>query len=119
MATQNVPGAGQSASPSRELNTVPFKTRLRPYLIVAPALLITIGILIPFAMAIYFSLTGYTFRQPIANFVGLRNWIRMFQDDQFWNGVGVTIRYAFWSTLVEMLLGLGIAMLLDTINNRF
>ena len=31
-----------------ELNVVPFKTRMRPYLIVAPALLITIGIMIPF-----------------------------------------------------------------------
>lgn len=119
MTTQNVPGVGRSAPPSGDLNTVPFKTRLRPYLIVAPAFLITIGILIPFAMAIYFSLTGYTFRQPVANFVGLRNWIRMFQDSQFWNAVWVTIQYAFWSTLVEMLLGLGIAMLLGNVNNRF
>ncbi len=31
----------------------------------------------------------------------------------------VTLRYAFWATLVEMLLGLGIAMLLGNLNNRF
>jgi multiple sugar transport system permease protein len=75
--------------------------------------------MIPFAMAIYFSLTGYTFRAPNATFVGFRNWVRMFQDSQFWNGVWVTLQYAFWSTLVEMLLGLGIAMLLGSLNNRF
>ena len=112
MATPKIQGAA-------DLNTPPLKTRVRPYLIVAPALLITIGILIPFAMAIYFSLTSYTFRQPVATFVGLRNWIRMFQDSQFWNAVWVTLRYAFWSTLVEMVLGLGIAMLLGSLNNRF
>jgi len=112
VATPKIQGAA-------DLNTPPLKTRVRPYLIVAPALLITIGILIPFAMAIYFSLTSYTFRQPVANFVGLRNWIRMFQDSQFWNAVWVTLRYAFWSTLVEMVLGLGIAMLLGSLNNRF
>ncbi len=118
MVTQKASGAPKGA-PQADLNTVPFKTRIRPYLIVAPALLITIGILIPFAMAIYFSLTGYTFRNPNATFIGFRNWIRMFQDSQFWNGVWVTLRYAFWSTLVEMLLGLGIAMLLAASTTGF
>lgn len=101
------------------INTVPFKTRVRPYLIVAPALLITIGILIPFVMAIYFSLTAYTFRIPNSDFIGFRNWSRMFQSPQFWNALKVTIAYAFWSTIVEMLLGLGIAMLLGNLKNRF
>ena len=101
------------------INTVPFKTRIRPYLIVAPALLITIGILIPFLMAIYFSFTAYTFRIPNSDFIGLRNWTRMFQNPQFWNALKVTLTYAFWSTLVEMLLGLGIAMLLGNLKNRF
>jgi multiple sugar transport system permease protein len=116
LTTQN---AGARRGAPADINLPPLKTRIRPYLIVAPALLITIGILIPFAMAIYYSLTSYTFRQPVANFVGLRNWVRMFQDSQFWNAVWVTIRYAFWATLVEMLLGLGIAMLLGSLNNRF
>ncbi len=34
---------------------VPFKTRVRPYLIVAPSLIITIGIMVPFVMAIWYS----------------------------------------------------------------
>lgn len=107
------------AAPTADYNVVPFKTRIRPYLIVAPALLITIGILIPFAMAIYYSLTSYSFRRPVPTWVGLRNWITMFKASTFWNAVWVTVQYAFWSTLVEMLLGLGIAMLLGNTNNRF
>lgn len=113
------------AAAATDLNVAPLSRRIRPYLIVAPALLITIGILIPFGMAIYFSLTGYTFRNPDPTFLGfkdfafLKNWIRMFQDAQFWNAVWVTLRYAFWSTAIELLLGLGIAMLLGNTDNRF
>ena len=102
-----------------ELNVVPFKTRMRPYLIVAPALLITIGIMIPFIMSIYYSLTSYSFRLPNYSFVGLKNWIAILSSGAFWKAVWVTLRYAFFSTAFEMLLGMGVAMLLNNLNNRF
>ena len=102
-----------------DLNVAPLNTRIRPYLIVAPALLITIGILIPFGMAIYYSLTAFSFRNPDPSFIGLRNWIRMFESAQFLNALKVTLLYAFWSMLVQLLLGLGIAMLLGNLKNRF
>lgn len=119
LRNNNISPKSGNAAAAVNYNIVPFKKRIRPYLIVAPALLITIGILIPFAMAIYYSFTSYTFRNPVADWVGLRNWIRMFQSEQFWNAVWVTVRYAFWSTLVELLLGLGIAMLLGNTDNKF
>ena len=59
----NQENTGKVANTS-DINVVPFKTRIRPYLIVAPALIITIGIMIPFAMAIFFSLTNNSFRMP-------------------------------------------------------
>ena len=102
-----------------DLNVVPFKTRVRPYLIVAPALIITIGILIPFAMAIYYSLTSYSFRLPYYSFIGLKNWISIVKSSVFWHAVWVTLKYAFFTTLIEMLLGLGVAILLNNNNNRF
>lgn len=108
-----------TAAESNELNVVPFKTRVRPYLIVAPALIITIGILIPFAMAIYYSLTSYSFRLPYYSFIGLKNWITIVKSSVFWHAVWVTLKYAFFTTLIEMLLGLGIAILLNNNNNRF
>ncbi|MBR2764504.1 MAG: sugar ABC transporter permease [Blautia sp.] len=104
---------------SEKLNELPFKTRIRPYLIVAPALIITIGIMIPFAMAIYFSLTNYSFRMPTYKFVGLKNWIKILTNKDFWKALWVTLRYAFFSTLVEMLLGMGVAILLNKLNNLF
>jgi multiple sugar transport system permease protein len=101
------------------LNVLPFSTRLRPYLIVAPALLITIGIMIPFGMAIYYSLTNYSFRLPYSKFVGLANWIDILGDRVFWHALWVTAKYAFLTTVVEMGLGLGIAILLYNNSNPF
>lgn len=101
------------------LNVVPFKTRVRPYLIVAPALIITIGIMIPFGMAIYYSLTNYSFRLPFHKFIGLKNWVTIIKNSTFWHAVIVTLKYALCTTVVEMLLGLGIAILLNNNNNKF
>lgn len=43
---------------------VPWRRQARPYLILAPALLLTIGILIPFFTSMYYSLTNYSFKYP-------------------------------------------------------
>ena len=58
----------KDSNAASELNVLPFKTRALPYMIVAPALIITIGIMIPFIMAIYYSLTNYSFRMPMYSF---------------------------------------------------
>ena len=100
-------------------NVLPFKTRIRPYLIVAPALVITIGIMIPFVMAIYYSFTNFNFIMPTHKFVGIENWIGVLSNKLFWHALWVTIKYAFWSTFIEMLLGLGIAILLNNNTNLF
>ena len=102
-----------------EYNVVPFKTRVLPYLIVAPALIITIGIMIPFAMAIYYSLTSYSFRMPTYKVTYLKNWVNTFTKPGFWKALWVTVRYAFFSIVIEMLLGMAIALILNTLNNRF
>jgi multiple sugar transport system permease protein len=101
------------------LNKVPFGTRVRPYLIVAPSLIITIGIMIPFVMAIYYSLTSYSFRMPVYKFVGLENWKDLIMDSAFWHSIKVTLVYAISSIVIEMVLGLCIAILLNNIENGF
>ncbi len=109
----------KDSNAASELNVLPFKTRALPYMIVAPALIITIGIMIPFIMAIYYSLTNYSFRMPMYSFIGLQNWITILQSSAFWKAAWVTIRYAFFSTVIEMGLGMGIAILLNNLNNKF
>ena len=97
-----------------ELNTVPFKTKALPYCIVAPALIITIGIMIPFAMAIYYSLTNYSFRMPDYTMVWFKNWITILKSATFWKAIWVTARYAFFCIVLEMGLGMGIAIIAFT-----
>lgn len=97
----------------------PFLDRALPYLIIAPALLITIGIMIPFISAIYYSLTNYSFLRQTYSMVWGRNWWRMLTDTSFWHAVWVTCKYAFWSTGCEMVLGLGVGLLICKKTNWF
>jgi multiple sugar transport system permease protein len=89
---------------------------LRPYLVLAPAFLLTIGILIPFVVAIFYSFTDLTLRGSDFNMVGFDNYIDTFTSSDFWHSVGVTLQYAIWSTGIEMLLGIGVALLLNQEN---
>ena len=102
-----------------DLNRVPFKTRVRPYLIVAPSLIITIGIMVPFVMAIWYSLTNFSFKLPTHKFIGLTNWVNVLSSGSTWKAIWVTLLYGVASTAVEMALGMGVAMLLNSLNNRF
>ncbi len=108
---------GKTKTPEN-LNTIPFKTRVRPYLIVAPSLIITIGIMIPFVMAIWYSLTNYSFKLPTHKFIGLRNWVSVLSDKAFWNALMVSVLYGGIATLVEIALGMCIALLLNNLNNK-
>jgi multiple sugar transport system permease protein len=87
--------------------------RARPYLIMLPAMIITIGILYPFISAIFYSLTNYSFGKIGYDFVWFKNWWGMFTSGDFWHALWVTAKYALLTTGLEMLLGLGIAILLS------
>ena len=100
-----------------DLNTVPFKTRVRPYAIVAPSIIITIGIMVPFVMAIWYSLTNYSFKLPNHRFIGLENWVNVLSSPDFWQALKVSLLYGIVATAVEMALGLGVAILLNNLNN--
>ena len=100
-----------------EYNREPLSTRVRPYLIVAPSLIITIGIMVPFVMAIWYSLTNYSFKRPTFKFIGIDNWVTMLGDPSFWGAIKITLLYGIISTVLEMLIGLGVAILLNSLNN--
>lgn len=97
-------------------NKKPLVERLKPFFLLGPGFLLTVGILVPFAMAIVLSFTNFSFRLPYTSFVGFDNWVKMFASFDFWNGLLVTFEYAVLTTGVEILLGLGIALLLNKEN---
>lgn len=93
-----------------------FKVSRRwlPYLLSLPALLTCIGILIPFLTAAAYSLQRYRLSQP----AGRRwnwgtNYLNFFTDASFWNTLKVSVTYAVLTVGIELLLGLGIALLLQ------
>jgi len=93
----------------------PWIVRARPYLIILPALLLLIGILYPFVLGVWYSFTAYNFKVPGSqyNFVGLRNYIRMFTDEDFLYSTYITFAYAILTTGTELLLGLTVALFLN------
>lgn len=93
-----------------------FWVRARPYLIVAPALLLTVGILYPFGLAVWYSFTNYTLTNPAYSFIGIQNYKLLFTDPDFINSATVTLGYALGATGVETVLGIGIALLLTRDN---
>ena len=52
---------------------------------------------------------------PVKTFIGLDNFIRLFQSERFWNSLKVTAEYTLVVTAVSLLLGLLLAVFL---NNR-
>lgn len=93
-------------------NEVPASIRRRPYYIVLPGLIILIGIMIPFVTAITLSLTNFSFKIPVTKFVFLKNWINLFTNKEFYQALGVTLRYALFATGTQMILGTCAALLL-------
>ena len=88
--------------------------RSTPYMLLLPALLIvSLVVLIPLLFSLYTSFTAYRLTRPesISNFIGFANYVRLFQDVDFWWAFGRTILFLAVVLNVELLLGLALAML--------
>ena len=103
----------------KKLNKKPVNLRLRPWLIILPTLVVTLGILYPFYQAVFYSLTDYSLKKPVWHFVGLKNWLEMFKGVNFWHSLWVTVKYTIAALVVEMGLGLVIALSLNRKDNIF
>ncbi len=93
------------------------RPRLRlvlPYLLSLPALLVCIGILIPFGTAVWYSLQRYNLAFPMTRgFIWFENYTLLFTDPSFWHTVRVSLLYTLFTVGIQLLLGLGIALLLQ------
>ena len=87
------------------------------FYMVLPALVIIAAIsLFPFFYLIWLSLMKYPMIQMSAiKFVGFRNWIRLFQDENIRTYWWVTVKYAGIALSVEIILGITVALFLSKI----
>ena len=88
--------------------------RALPYVLSLPALLVCIGILIPFGTAVYYSLQRFRLSQPWNRGMNWGdNYLDFLTDPSFWNTLKVSLVYAGVTVGVELVLGLAIALLLQ------
>lgn len=84
-------------------------------LLYLPALvLFAIFTIYPLISGIQFSLTDWNGYTPDRNFVGLSNYVRLFADEYFVKVLINTLIYGFGSTILQQMLGLLLALALDS-----
>ncbi len=90
--------------------------RLTPYAFMAPAAVImVIALLYPLLYMIWGSFRDWDPTQGIGEteFIGLKNYVTLAGDPAFRESLGVTLRFAITVVTVEMVIGVGLALLLD------
>lgn len=104
-----------AASP-REIEKEPKIRKKRnwlPLIMTTPATLALIGIMYPFAIAVYYSFTNYRIVSPTFKTIGFQNYANLFTDPNFWEAMGNTLLFASVALVVELTLGFLIALLLS------
>ena len=89
---------------------------LTPYFFVLPAAVVMIaGLLYPVADAFYLSFFDWKIGTKFAKaeHVGFDNYIRLLSDPDVRESIWVTFRFGFWTILIEMIIGVSLALLLE------
>lgn len=92
--------------------------RATPYLLLLPAILVILAVvLVPLLVSFWTSFTGYNLTKPatLFQFVGLRNYQRLLGNEDFWWAFGRTIVFITVALNLEMVLGLGLALLINKV----
>lgn len=99
-----------------DVKNVRRKTReiLTAYVCLTPALVLAvIFMLIPMIMVFHISFTSWDLVSPEKKFVGLRNFVYLFQDEKFLKSIKNTFYFAGVKIPLDLVLSLFIAVLLD------
>jgi multiple sugar transport system permease protein len=86
------------------------------WLFVGPVLALLLAInIFPLLWNIYLSFTNYRANLPDrpVDWFGLRNYERLLTSEDVWGYMQVTAHFVFWTMFFEMLLGFGLAWLIN------
>lgn len=119
MTTQLAPAS--ISPPSPRVRVKSREPRFAPYLMVAPMLVIFVGILgYPFVRLIVISFQDYRRAQVLgtkpAEWVGFAHYVKVFQDPLFWQSLLRTIQFVVAAVGLTIGLGLLIAQLLTKVS---
>ena len=86
---------------------------LIPYLLLLPAFLLLSGMLYPFCLGLYYSLTSYYLQYPhLFRFVWFGNYIALLKEPVFVYTLQFTLGYALLAVVIQVGLGLAVALFL-------
>lgn len=89
-------------------------SRMFGYLMVVPAtILLLVVSVIPLLDGVYLAFTNTNLNTGADAWVGIRNFVEIFQDSKFYQIFGFTVFYAFAVVLFSYILGMLIALLLN------
>lgn len=91
--------------------------RTGPYLVMAPGMiLLLLFSMYPFLFLLKISFQDYSPINPLKPFVGLDNYIHVFQDHNFWNALKVTAVFVISTVTLEFAIGLLLAVILNRLS---
>ena len=85
------------------------------FALVLPGFVIfTIGLILPVLLAGYYSLTSWDGMSATKEFVGIRNYIKLFQDQNFLDSFWFTVKFTLGNTIIQNVAALMFAVALDS-----
>lgn len=92
----------------------------RPWIWLTPMLVILcVFALYPFFYNIWLSFHEFAPRRRSLEYVGTANWEALFRDSRMWGALWVTLAYTGICLTIQLVLGMGIALLLDSDDRSF
>jgi ABC-type sugar transport system permease subunit len=92
------------------------RERLLAWLLIVPSFVVVFAlILVPIVRALWMSLHRIDLKRPALGqpFIGLDNYVDIFQDPYFWASIGRTLYFMGVSIVLELVFGIAIAILLN------
>lgn len=101
---------------SRARRSLYLQYLVEPFLYLSPAIiLIGAVMMIPLIVGISYSFKSIELLRPFnTGWIGVENYLTLWGDRKFWIALENTFFWTFWSITFQFLLGLGLALLLNT-----
>jgi trehalose/maltose transport system permease protein len=107
--------AAPVAAPTVRSDLVRRQTRLAWWLLLPSLLVVALVALVPLIQTIYQSFTNERLASGRAvQFVGLKNYVDLAQDDAFRHAIWVTVLFTVLTVFFETILGMGIALVVNS-----
>jgi len=100
----------------KQLQYKQFEKKYLSYILIAPTIIILLCVVIfPLIASLGLSFTNYNLATGVLQFIGFRNFLKIWRDEQFLNSLFITLLYLAIVVPSEFTLGFGLALLLNKI----